>query len=300
MMKKSEEYLFPVGDCLSVFCEYMEVKAEQLGLSNNTLFRDPCGIENVSTARDMMRCLIRGYECEMLCTTWGCASHTMRIEGPNAREEQLTSTVLADADSSILTDAYEVLGGKTGTLTEYKAYNLSVVVALPDSEDKLACTVLYAQQPNGEPHNRFLAAKQALDAAVAKYRDRSVDTTAAEVCAESAIVCVIPPRCEAEEYHAQLDVLYEKNAGEQKRPASMTKMLTAVIAAEYLPDGEERLIVRKDVLDSFSSGFYAGDFKAGDVVSVSDLLHAMMLSSDNAAAFVLAAEVGERILNDFA
>ncbi len=298
MSKK--ESLFSAEDCLGVFSEYMEVKAEQLGLSNNTLFRDPCGINNISTARDMLRCLIRGYECEVLCNVWGQASHTMQIDGPNARKIPFTSTVLADADSSMLTDAYEVLGGKAGTLAKYKAYNLSVVVALPDSEDKLACTVMYAKQPNGEPHNRFLAAKQALDAAVAKYRDRSVDTTAAEVCADSAIVCVVPPRCEADEYHARLDVLYEKNAGEQKRPASMTAMLTAVIVTEYLPDGAEQLLVRQEVLECIPSGCYKGDLKAGDVVSVDELLYAMMLPSDNAAAFVLAAEVGERILNDFA
>ena len=65
-------YIFPATDCVSVFCEYMEVKSEQLGLSNNTLFNDPCGINNYSTARDMARCLIRGNESKILKEIWSC------------------------------------------------------------------------------------------------------------------------------------------------------------------------------------------------------------------------------------
>ncbi|MBO5670394.1 MAG: hypothetical protein J6S41_02490, partial [Clostridia bacterium] len=187
----SEEFVFSAQDRLSVFCEYMEVKAEQLGLSNNTMFHDPCGIDNMSAPLDMVRCLIRGYECDTLRPVWGTAEYVAKIGGAAARELPLTSTVLASESSHILTDAYEVIGGKTGTLTKYGAYNLSCVVRIPDSDDLLACTVMYAEQKNDEPRNRFLAAKQALDAAVAKYRDRSADVSKADVCADGVVVCLV-------------------------------------------------------------------------------------------------------------
>ena len=293
------EYIFSVNDCLSVFCEYMEVKAENLGLSNNTLFRDPCGVENESTPMDMLRCLIRGYECERLRGVWGAAEHVAHIEGPNAREQQLVSRVVADVDSSVLTDAYRVLGGKTGSLTRYGAFNISVIVEIPDSDDKLACTVMYADGKNGQPRNRFLVAKQALDAAMVKYRDRSADVSGAEVCAQSAVVCVVPPRCAADEYHGSLDILFQKNAGKQLRPASMTKMLTSVIVDEFVDDWDETITLTQEVVNAIPKGFYTEDILVGDRLTVHDAMYAMMLPSSNAAAYALANHVGHKILNDF-
>lgn len=294
-----ETFQFPAQDCLSVFCEYMEVKAEELGLSNNTLFRDPCGIDNVSTARDMLRCLIRGNECAALRAIWGLHCHTLHVSGAAPREWELISTVLEDSAARLLTDHYEILGGKTGRLTHYNTHNLSVIARIPDSDELLACTVMGADEATDKPRNRYQAAREALDAAVAKYRDRSADTSKAEVCAKSAVVCVVPPLT-GSEYHPTLDILYEKSAGEQLRPASMTKMLTAVIVAEQVPDLDEALTVRQDVLDAIQPhGFYVGDLQAGDTLTVRDALHAMMLPSSNAAAFSLAAHVGNLLLNDY-
>ena len=293
------EYVFSVQDCLSVFCEYMEVKAEQLGLSNNTVFADPCGIANFSTAQDMLRCLIRGNECTPLRDVWGRSEHTVVLGARGERLLPLTSTVLTDKSSHILTDTFEVLGGKTGTLTKYGAYNLSVIVRIPEIDAVLACTILCAEESNCHPRNRFLAAKQAITAAVAKYKDRSLDVSKTEICAQSALVCVVPPCCSGDEYHGALDVLFEKDASRRLRPASMTKMLTAVIVAEQLSDLDETIEVRQEVLDAIPDGFYAEDLKAGDNITVRDALYAMMLPSSNAAAYVLANHVGHTIFCNY-
>jgi len=295
---ETEVFTFPAEDCLQVFCEYMEVKAEDLGLSNNTFFQDPCGIQNKSTAKDMLRCLLRANESAALRKIWSKKEYTVTIEGKNARELPLYSTVLADADSHILTDHYTVLGGKTGTLEKHGAYNLSVIVKIPESDDLLACTVMYAKTPNGSEHNRFKAAKEVLDAAVVKYKDRGANVANVPVCAESAICCVVPPLCQNGEYHAKLEVLFEKDIAAIKMPASMTKMLTAVIALEYFPDTDEKITVEKAYLDVVPEPFNAGDFKAGDVVCVGDLLHAMMLPSSNAAAYILACCAGNKIFSE--
>ena len=286
-----ELYNFPAQDCLSVFCEYMEVKAEELGLSNNTLFRDPCGINNVSTARDMVRCLIRANECEALRHVWNKPAHTVSLGGTDPRELPLVSTVYDDPTGA-LTEAYEILGGKTGTLTDYRAFNLSVIVRPHGSDLTLACTVMGADTKNGEGSDRFVAARQALDAAVSGKRD-------ADVCAKSAIVCKVPP-LGGSEYHPTLEILYEKNSGEQLRPASMTKLLTSAIVIEQVADLDTRITVPQDALDAIQpSGFYIGDLKAGDTLTVRDALHALMLPSSNAAAFVLGAYVGNLLLNDY-
>lgn len=295
MKNNINNYLYPVSDCISVFCEYMEVKAEQLGLSNNTLFNDPCGIDNFSTASDMVRCLIRGNENKILREIWSQEKYTVKISGENERELELVSTVKGDNSSHILTDCYEVLGGKTGTLTNYGANNISFIAKIPQSEDCLACTVMYANEKNSLPKNRFQAAKEALDIAVKKYKDESFDASVCDVCADNAIVCLVPPVVSNDEYHAKLSVLYKKEAFEKKRPASMTKMLTAVIALEYLSDLDEKICVQQDVLDAIPGKFYGGDFLDGDIITVKDALHAMMLPSSNAAAYIVANHVGNKI-----
>jgi len=292
------DYQFPATDCISVFCELMEVKAEQLGLSLNTLFNDPCGIDNYSTAKDMARCLIRGNESCVLKEIWSKDKYVVKVFGENAREIEILSTVKSDSDSHILTDSYEISGGKTGTLSPYGAFNISFIAKIPGSEELLACTVMYAKEKNGFSKNRFQAAKEALDIAVKKYKDDSFDTSACEVCADNIFVCVVPPVASSDEYHAKLRVLFEKESVERKMPASMTKILTAIIALENLNDLDEKICVSQDVIDIIPDKFYHKDFLAGDVVTVRDVLHAMMLSSSNAGAYIIANHVGNKIFSD--
>ena len=50
-------------DNIRIFCDYMLKKAEEIGISKDTFFNDPCGgRKNVTTARDFLRWLIKGYE----------------------------------------------------------------------------------------------------------------------------------------------------------------------------------------------------------------------------------------------
>lgn len=290
----NDVFEFPAQDCLSVFCEYMEVKAEHLGLSNNTLFRDPCGIDNLSTAKDMLRCLVRAGECTELRDIWNQPRHTIPTGSGTLA---LESTVFADPTGT-LTEAYDIVGGKTGTLTPYKAYNLSVIVKPKNSDVLLACTIMSAYDKNGEDGDRFHAARQALDLAMNKLANPAFEAKAAAVCAKSAIVCKVPPLA-ADEYHRTLDVLFEKEAGEQLRPASMTKLLTSVIVAEQVKELNTTVTVTRDALKLIPSGYYGDDLHAGDTVTVRDLLYALMLPSSNAAAYILAAYVGNLLLNDF-
>ncbi len=289
----SKTFQFPAQDCLSVFCEYMEVKAEHLGLSNNTLFRDPCGIDNLSTAKDMLRCLLRAGECAALRDVWK-PKHTISTKNGSL---ELISTVFNDP-TGILTEAYDIVGGKTGTLTPYKAYNLSVIVKPKNSNTLLACTVMSAETKNGEGADRFTAARQALDLAVKKLADPTFAADENAVCAKSAVVCKVPPLA-ADEYHQKLEILFEKNSGEQLRPASMTKLLTSVIVAEQVKDLSAPVCVTQDALALIPNGYYGDDLHVGDTLTVRELLYALMLPSSNAAAYILAVHVGNLLLNDF-
>ena len=85
-------------------------------------------------------------------------------------------------------------------------------------------------------------------------------------------------------------VLLSKNAGEALAPASVTKVLTALITVENVPDLSAPVTVSEAAVlnvDVLSSGV-SPSLRPGEVFTVSDLLYMLILPSTNAAANVLA------------
>ena len=79
-------------------------------------------------------------------------------------------------------------------------------------------------------------------------------------------------------------VLWEENAQNQRSIASITKIMTAVVFLEGSPDlSAEAVIERADVRRASTT-----HLRAGYTVSHGDLLHLLLIASDNAAARALA------------
>lgn len=85
-------------------------------------------------------------------------------------------------------------------------------------------------------------------------------------------------------------VLYEKNANKKEYPASLTKILTALIVLENCELTEEVTISNTAVL-SVPAGSTIAYLKAGEVLTVEELLYAMLIGSGNDAANALAIHV---------
>jgi serine-type D-Ala-D-Ala endopeptidase (penicillin-binding protein 7) len=79
-------------------------------------------------------------------------------------------------------------------------------------------------------------------------------------------------------------VLWESNSQNQRSIASITKVMTATVVVEFDPDMSQRVTVDRADLRNASTTH----LRAGDVVTVDDLLHLLLIASDNAAARVLA------------
>ncbi len=75
------------------------------------------------------------------------------------------------------------------------------------------------------------------------------------------------------------EVLYEKNSGTPMPIASLTKLMTAMVFLESKPDLGKRVMVSREDL----AGSGRTQLRAGEVLTERDLLHASLLSSDNAA-----------------
>ncbi len=78
-------------------------------------------------------------------------------------------------------------------------------------------------------------------------------------------------------------VLYSKSPKEKLPMASLTKIMTAVVALENKKDDDKYIVRQEDLVGEDSMGL-----TAGETLSLSDLLYGIMLHSANDAAEVLA------------
>jgi D-alanyl-D-alanine endopeptidase (penicillin-binding protein 7) len=79
-------------------------------------------------------------------------------------------------------------------------------------------------------------------------------------------------------------VLWEQNSLDQRSIASITKVMTAVVFLESNPDLTQQVVVQRGDVRRASTTY----IRAGYKLSTGDLLHLLLIGSDNAAARVLA------------
>lgn len=91
-------------------------------------------------------------------------------------------------------------------------------------------------------------------------------------------------------------VLASKNADERMYPASLTKMMTAIIAIENLTDMSQTITITDEILDGLiAANASRVGFKTGDTPTVQDILYGIALPSGadatNAAAFTICGSI---------
>ncbi|MBR0351191.1 MAG: D-alanyl-D-alanine carboxypeptidase [Clostridia bacterium] len=89
-------------------------------------------------------------------------------------------------------------------------------------------------------------------------------------------------------------IIYEKNAHEKMYPASTTKILTALVVLEKCKP-TDKAVVSKNAIDLVPDGYSIANLKAGEELTISDLLYALLIPSANEAANVLAEHVSGSI-----
>lgn len=88
------------------------------------------------------------------------------------------------------------------------------------------------------------------------------------------------------------EILYEKDADISIYPASMTKIMTSIIAFDLIKSGDlsldEKFIVSEKAWRLSTAGYSSMFIMVGDNVSVEDLLHGIITASGNDACIALA------------
>ena len=88
------------------------------------------------------------------------------------------------------------------------------------------------------------------------------------------------------------EILYEKDADKSIYPASMTKIMTAIVAFELIKSGDldmnDKFIVSENAWRLSSAGYSSMFIMVGDEVTVENLLKGIIISSGNDACVALA------------
>ena len=94
-----------------------------------------------------------------------------------------------------------------------------------------------------------------------------------------------------QDYHSG-EILYEKEADTSIYPASMTKIMTSIIAFDLIKSGDlnlnDKFIVSENAWRLSSSGYSSMFIMVGDEVSVENLLKGIIVASGNDACVALA------------
>lgn len=275
--------------CLESFSAKMNERAKAYGMTH-THFNDASGLNNSSCASDMMKLILNAYPYVKQHKIWGLKEHTLKTEGIDPREIYIYSKSMHHESFKGVSSSYDVRVCKGGTLLTPKIYNVGLIASVPegnDANEHVACVIMGADGFYNEPNDVYAATKTALDEGMKKYRGE--DAEGKYVCSNSAVV-----------YHVAADgkktLLFEKNPDAIIAPASMSKMMTYILACEYLTDREARVTVTQEVFECLPKNFYQSYLKPGDAVRVYDLIALLMLSSSNLAGYVIAATVGDILL----
>lgn len=91
-------------------------------------------------------------------------------------------------------------------------------------------------------------------------------------------------------------VLYEKDAQVKRAPASLTKLMTALVAVKHTPD--DYVFTVGDELSLVLPGSSTAGLWSGNKLTLTQILQGLLMKSGNDAAYVIAVHVGRLIEND--
>ena len=86
-------------------------------------------------------------------------------------------------------------------------------------------------------------------------------------------------------------ILYSKNAEEELYPASITKVLTALVALENC-DLDEKIKFSQASIDILGNGYASIGMEAGEKIKMEDALYAMLMASANEVAYAICESFG--------
>lgn len=259
-----------------VFVSEMNNKLGVLG-GENLNFKNSSGLFQVGqivNVRDLSVISRYMVGCNFVNTIWGVQNYTIDIKGVNERRVPIETTVKSD----VLSD-YDILGGKTGTLGII--HNLILHVRHIESGITLVAVVL---KSGGD---RFEVIKTVLDKAVDKIK--GIDNN--DIIDAEGYSCFEVDGYNNSKVNSPIEYVLYKEVGSLQSPASLTKVLTSIIAIENasninMPITITESDIREDSIELFD----------GDVMTLRDALYLSLIKSNNTISTAISRTVGLEII----
>lgn len=302
----------PAEECLYRFKRAMNAKAKYIGMSGSS-FISPSGLaltgtddpflqNNYGTAADMMKLGLACFSSEKLM-------QILRVYSYNG----ITSLVRGGALESAIAEAqYHYYGGKGGSLigsaSGQEGHGILNFVALCAAGDYSFVVSVLGEWLYDEDGSKKSVSPLVVDALEAVYTKLTRGTAVVGEALRAAIdraeypvsvaACAIPAGSEsAWAMYGGASVLdgavsWSSTPEATHALASVTKLLTALVVLDNVHDLNERVTIKAS--DNVGgSGTALGE---GESCTYNDLLHLMLMESNNCAATALGRAVGERLL----
>lgn len=263
----------------NIFVDEMNKKLIQLGCTS-TKFLNSTGLTaagQLSTAYDFNILTLHASGYREIANIWGQKSYNMKIEGINPRTILTETTVTSPS----IDNYYKVLGGKTGTV----GFIRNVTTVIYEKGSIYIATIMKGTT------DRFIDLKTAIDQAIKKEKGEEYDLT---LVGDDNTSFSIVKHPKVEPYlltNNKPEILLSNKEAVKQNPASMTKILTAMIMLENIGNINQTIKFKESDFVG-GSGISLG---VGDVMTFRDALYAMLLSSSNDTAKAVARVVGHNI-----
>ena len=236
----------------------------------------------------------RKYKMQKYLYTYGYKKYGDKVGGviakPGKSEHQLGTAIdITDASINDAVASHHFANSDGGVWMQNNAHKYGFVMSYPEGGEEIT-------GHHYEPwHWRFVGAGIAKEL---HRRGKIFNTTSTHTqtkplpkdeggerltLSAGAALAVLIDTGRDEEY-----VLTQKNSNARIPIASITKLMTAIVASEELqPD--ETIVINWDAMDSKG---VSGKFFAGETIALKDALHAILIESNNEIATTLAKKVG--------
>ena len=87
------------------------------------------------------------------------------------------------------------------------------------------------------------------------------------------------------------EILFENESHEETHVASLTKIMTAIVAIENIDDFNEKIVITYDMLKNIEWDVAVVGFEVGEILTYNDLLYGTILSSGADAVNALAISI---------
>lgn len=280
LIREKQRELTPNDEtCKALFLDYMNSKARQMGMPH-TRFADASGYvkgQSTITPLDAITLITTAHRCADISEAWGKTTYEMHVKGPHERTD-----TIGTGRRAAVTDYYQLLGGKTGTLAG--CHNAVFICRNADGITFVAAII------NSSWEQRWPDLKKLIDIASRRFKDQHADVSDISMVATGAFVTPYP-MSPLYRRARHFPALFSLEPATRHYPASVTKVMTALCMMEWIDNLDRYLCIKSsDLMPGSGPKFFDGDS-----ITYRDALHAMLLPSSNTAAVALSRTIGQQM-----